>query len=236
LLLAAGLGTRLRPLTDTVPKCLVPVNGRPLLDYWLALLLEGGIERVLINTHWLHHAVEHHVAHSRWRERVDLVHEPALLGTGGTLLANAGYFGGEAFLVAHADNLARFDVHAFVAAWTTRRTGIDMVMMTFETDTPRSCGIVATDPHGTVREFHEKVADPPGRIANAAVYIVGPAVMSALRAVGGPVIDLSTEVIPRLIGRIRAHPNDGYLRDIGTPESLRRAERDFAPSLHQERC
>ena len=51
LLLAAGRGTRLRPLTDTVPKCLVPVQGRPLLDYWLALLFDAGVERVLINTH-----------------------------------------------------------------------------------------------------------------------------------------------------------------------------------------
>ena len=92
LLLAAGIGSRLRPLTDTTPKCLVPVHGRPLLDYWLDLVFQGGIERVLLNTHWLAPQVYDHVATSRWVARIDLVHEDALLGTGGTVLANRGWF------------------------------------------------------------------------------------------------------------------------------------------------
>src|SRR6185436_15356190 len=109
LLLAAGLGTRLRPLTDSVPKCLVPVQGRPLLDYWLELLAPGGIERMLINTHYLPQQVRDFVARSRWREGITLVHEEKLLGTGGTVLANRAFFGAAAFMVAHADNLTRFD-------------------------------------------------------------------------------------------------------------------------------
>lgn len=229
LLLAAGFGTRLRPITDTIPKCLVPINGKPLLGYWLDMLLGGPVDRALVNTHYLHREVEAFVARSPWRDRIDLVHEPELLGTGGTIQRNADYFGNEAFMVAHADNLARFDVAAFCRAWTTRRDGIDAVMMTFETDTPQSCGIVALDPDGTVREFHEKVANPPGNTANAAVYILGPAVVAFIRSLGKPFVDLSTEVIPHFLGRIRAHPNDGYLRDIGTPQSLDLAETEFEP-------
>jgi mannose-1-phosphate guanylyltransferase len=64
LLLAAGKGTRLRPLTDTVPKCLVPIHGRPLLAYWLDLLFSDGIERALITTHWLPEQVRGFVATS----------------------------------------------------------------------------------------------------------------------------------------------------------------------------
>ena len=75
LLLAAGLGTRLRPLTETVPKCLVPIHGKPLLDYWLEHLFDAGIERVLINLHWLPDVVRAHVAASPWNDRIDLVHE-----------------------------------------------------------------------------------------------------------------------------------------------------------------
>src|SRR3954465_6326893 len=95
LLLAAGIGSRLRPITDTTPKCLVEVQGRPLLDYWLDLVFEGGIERVLLNTHWLAPQVEAHVAKSRWADRIDLVYEETLLGTGGTVLANRDWFQGE---------------------------------------------------------------------------------------------------------------------------------------------
>jgi len=89
LLLAAGTGSRLGPVTATTPKCLLKINGRPLLDYWLELLFGAGIERVLINTHWLAEQVDAHVKASRWASRIDLVHEPALLGTGGTVLARA---------------------------------------------------------------------------------------------------------------------------------------------------
>src|SRR4051812_1294147 len=110
LLLAAGRGIRLRPITDTIPKCLVPIHGRPLLDYWLDRLLSNKIDRVLINTHYLADLVRAHAAASPWRSRIDLVHEDELLGTGGTIIANRTFFGRAPFLVGHADNLTGFDV------------------------------------------------------------------------------------------------------------------------------
>jgi mannose-1-phosphate guanylyltransferase len=228
LLLAAGLGTRLRPLTETVPKCLVPIHGKPLLDYWLDLLFEQDIiERVLVNTGHLAPLVRRHVAASRWRQRVDLVHEEQLLGTGGTVLANRGYFGNQAGLVAHGDNLTRFDLAALVARHRQRPRATLLTMMTFTTDQPASCGIVTIDNGGVVTEFHEKSADPPGDLANAAVYICEPAVFDLLAGLGKPVIDLSTELLPALMGRIITHHNADYHRDIGTPESLELAHREF---------
>jgi mannose-1-phosphate guanylyltransferase len=227
LLLAAGLGTRLRPLTDTVPKCLVPVHGRPLLDYWLALLGEGGVERMLINTHYLPDQVRDFIAHSPWRDKVTLVHEERLLGTGGTVLRNRQFFGGATFLVAHADNLTRFDVGAFARRHAQRPPGVDITMMTFETDAPSSCGIVEENSQGVVTAFHEKVANPPGRMANAAVYIFEPAIVDFLARLGREVVDLSTEVIPHFLGRICTFHNSDYHRDIGTLESLRRAEAEY---------
>src|SRR6185437_8511686 len=123
LLLAAGRGERLRPVTDTVPKCLVEIGGRPLLDYWFDLLFAAGIERILINTHWLADQVERHVAGSRWRMRIDLVHEQSLLGTGGTALANRQWLQRQPFLLAHADNLTDFDVAGLLRAHQTRPAG-----------------------------------------------------------------------------------------------------------------
>lgn len=229
LLLAGGLGTRLRPVTDTVPKCLVPIRGRPLLGYWFDLLFSAGIERAVVNTHYFAEAVAAFVAQSPWRARVALVHEPELLGTGGTVLANRAFFGEEPFIVAHADNLTRFDARAFMERHRSRPPGVAITMMTFATDAPRSCGIVELTADGVVRAFHEKVANPPGNLANGAVYIFEPEVVDFMARLGKPVIDLSTEVLPHYLNRIVAFHNADYHRDIGTLESLRLAEREFGP-------
>lgn len=230
LLLAAGKGTRLRPLTDTVPKCLVPIHGRPLLAYWLDLLFAGGIERALINTHWLADQVRDFVEASAWRSRIDLTHETELLGTGGTMLANRGYFGDRPFMAAHADNLSDLDVTALLAAHQRRPPDCVMTMLAFRTDDPSSCGILELDDRGVVRAFHEKVANPPGNLANGAVYIFEPEVMARIAAHGRPFVDLSLDVIPGLLNRIMVFETSGYHRDIGNAQSLHRAHFEFKPS------
>lgn len=230
LLLAAGLGTRLRPLTDTIPKCLVPIQGRPLLGIWFDLLFgSGAIERALVNTHWLESKVNEFVTQSNWRGRVDLVAEPVLLGTGGTIVANRAWLDGGPFLVAHADNLTDFDVAGLVRAHAARPAGCAITMLAFRTDNPQSCGILETDGRGVVRHFHEKVANPPGNLANAAVYVFEPEVADFALGFGRPFVDLSTEVIPHFLGRILAVETGGYHRDIGTPEALALAESEWRP-------
>lgn len=227
LLLAAGLGTRLRPITDTIPKCLVPIHGKPLLGYWLDMLLPNGIDRILINTHYLPDAVRAFVSASRWKDAIDLVHEDELLGTGGTIVKNRSFFVNQPFMVAHADNLTRFDVNAFIARHNARAAGVEITMMTFATDVPKSCGIVELDDKGIVRAFHEKVSNPPSNQANAAVYIFEPAVIGYMESLGKPFVDVSTEVIPKFLGHIQTFHNTDYHRDIGTPESLAAAELEF---------
>jgi len=229
LLLAGGMGLRLLPITATRPKCMVEINGRPLLDYWLELLFEAGIERALVNTHWLADQVTAFVRASRWTDRIDLVHEEELLGTGGTVLENRAWFQEKPFIVAHADNLTDFDVCGLIEAHHARPVGHAITMLGFRTDTPRSCGILELNERGTVVAFHEKVDDPPGNLANGAVYIFEPEIVDAIAMMGRPVVDLSTEIIPRFIGRILCVETRGYHRDIGTPESLRRAVADTSP-------
>jgi len=224
LLLAAGLGTRLRPLTLTTPKCLVPIQGKPLLDYWLESLFSADIERVLINTHWLANVVRDHVARSPFRDRIDLVHEDQLLGTGGTILANRKWFGAGPFLVAHADNLTNFNVAEFVAAHERRPRACVLTILAFRTDSPTSCGILEIGIQGIVTGFHEKVENPPGDLANAAVYICEPEIAAFIASLGKPNVDFSTEVIPAFLQRIYAVATDGYHRDIGTSEALSRAQ------------
>lgn len=228
LLLAAGLGTRLRPLTDEMPKCLVPIHGKPLLGYWFDLLLShDAIERILVNTHYLPEQVQRFIKRSPWVDRIETVYEEEPLGTGGTPLKNAAFFNGEAFMVVHADNLSTFDVSSFIKSHHERPPECVMTMMVFETDQPQNSGIVELDEQGVAVGFHEKVDNPPGNLANGAVYIFESEVIDFMHRYGRPVIDLSTEVLPYFVGRINTFLNANYHRDIGTPESLRKAEIEF---------
>lgn len=234
LLLAAGLGTRLRPLTLTVPKCLVPIQGKPLLDYWLRSLFVAGIERVLLNTHWLANVVRDHVSRSPFQHRIDLVYEPELLGTAGSILANRKWFGDGPFFVAHADNLTDFDVADFILAHQQRPRSCVLTMLAFRTDTPATCGILETETQNIVTGFHEKVENPPGDLANAAVYICEPEVPAFIASLGKQRVDFSTEVIPSFLNRIYAVPTKGYHRDIGTSEALSRAQVECMTMLRKK--
>jgi mannose-1-phosphate guanylyltransferase len=227
LLLAAGLGIRLRPLTDHLPKCLVPIHGRPLLDYWMETLIGHGIEEVLINTHYLPQPVHRFLENSSWLPWITLVNETVLLGTGGTILKNREFFKNESLLVAHADNLTIFDAEAFIRSHMERPPDTCMTMMLFEADDPQSCGIVELDSRGVVQAFHEKVSAPPGNLANAAVYIFEPAIFDRLAEKNKEEIDLSTEVIPALTGHINTYRNVSYHRDIGNIPSWKEANRNF---------
>jgi mannose-1-phosphate guanylyltransferase len=228
LLLAAGLGTRLRPLTDTVPKCMVDIDGRPLLDHWIRLLGDAGVTDILVNLHHLPAPVEQYLAGIRRPGvRIETVHEERLLMTGGTVLKNRGFFRGEPAMVIHADNLSLFDVKGFMRRFETRARHIDITMMTFRTDAPHTCGIVEVDDEGTVVAFHEKVACPPGDLANGAVYIFAPAAIDFMDGLKKETIDLSTEVLPHFLGRINTFRNDMYHRDIGTIDSLRAARVEY---------
>jgi mannose-1-phosphate guanylyltransferase len=227
-LLAAGFGSRLKPLTDTLPKCLVPINGKPLLDYWLTMLTEAGIGPILVNLHYLADTVMGHLVQSKYRANIIPVFESQLLGTGGSVLKNKELLGREPFFLVHADNLSHFDPRAFMARHSARPGRCDITMMTFVTDSPQTCGIVDIDAEGVVTNFREKPENASSRLANAAVYIVEPTVLLFLETLGRDIIDFSQDVIPHYLGRIYTFHNTRYHRDIGTPESYEHALRDSA--------
>lgn len=227
LLLAAGLGTRLRPITDTLPKCLVEIHGRPLLDYWVELLSRGGIDHILVNLHFLPERVKSYLDTCGYPVNITTVYEEELLGTGGTLLKNREFFAGEPAMLIHADNLSLFDVRAFIQRFASREEFVEMTMMTFRTDAPETCGIVELDADGLVQAFHEKVRNPPTNLANGAVYILAPAVIEFIAGLGKEKVDFSTEVLPNFIGRINTFHNSTYHRDIGTVESLLAARSEY---------
>lgn len=219
LLLAAGLGTRLRPITNTIPKCLVPINGKPLLEYWLENLSKFGITEFLINTSYLYNQVEDFIKNSQYKKNTTLIHEVELLNTGGTLLSNKDFFNDEPFMLVHADNLSFCNFNDFIDAHKNRPKYTEITMMLFKSDNPSSCGIVQLDENHVVQKFYEKVENPPSNLANGAVYICEPSVLEFLESINKKDIDFSNEVLPHYMGKINTFMNNNYHRDIGSIES-----------------
>ncbi len=214
---------------------MVPIMGRPLLDYWMELLGPAGVcSEILINTHYLPEPVRHFAEVSPYRNNISLLHEEVLLGTAGSLARHASRLGTDAVFVAHADNLTLFDLEEFVRAYRNRPAGSIGTMMTFETDSPSTCGIVELDRSGIVRGFHEKVEHPPSNLANAAVFIFSPEALPIIRELSQhEAADISKDVIPYMLGRLNTWKNDVYHRDIGSPVALAAAEAEF-PGIYKQ--
>jgi mannose-1-phosphate guanylyltransferase len=220
-LLAAGFGSRLMPITATLAKCMVPILGMPLLAHWLMICESLGIRNIVVNTHHLADQVQNFIKTSRYKNCVDIQYEVCLSGTAGTLLRNAYKFNLKPTLVAHADNWCVCDFHEFVSTHQKNaREGYEITMMTFRAKNPEQCGIVVVDDHDVVTKFYEKKKNPPGNLANAAIYILEPSVFEWIK--NNPhVTDFSEDVIPRFLGKIKSWENSGLLVDIGTPEALK---------------
>lgn len=221
ILLAAGFGTRLKPLTEKIPKCLVPIGDQPILDIWMENLSKVGVEKFLINTHYLAEQVADYVEGSAYKKQVTLTFEPQLLGTAGTILANLNFFSNEDGLVVHADNYCLADIAAFIRAHKNRPLECLMTMLVFRTDNPSGCGIVEVDSSGIVQGFHEKVGNPPGNLANGAIYILSQELIEMLGKQYSGFSEFTVDIIPNLVGRIFAYETREVFIDIGTPEAYK---------------
>jgi D,D-heptose 1,7-bisphosphate phosphatase len=226
ILLAAGLGTRLRPLTDTVPKCLVPIGGRLLLDYWMDRLVEAGVREARINTHALADRVREYIARINQFGplRLSESYEPELLGSAGTIAANADLAENtDDVIIIYADNLSDVDLGRMLAFH--RGHGDPFTMLLFRAPNPRACGIAELDALGRVVSFVEKPKEPQSDLANAGIYIVSAAAYREIAAMKA--FDLGFDVLPRFVGRMRGWPWEGYHKDVGTHEALASARAEF---------
>jgi mannose-1-phosphate guanylyltransferase len=217
LLLAGGKGTRLSPLTDFIPKCLAPIQGRPLIDYWISALVENEITEIIINTHHLNNLVESYIENSTWKNIVTIVYEPSLLGTGGTILQNQVFFQKDDFLVAHADNMFNFTLEELFKSHKNRDQKSIATMLTFYTDEPYNCGVVSVDENSIIQKFDEKNPLLSERsLANAAIYIFSNKIYDYFESDPGDFTDLSLDIIPKMIGSINCCIHAGEIIDIGT--------------------
>ena len=228
-LLAAGPGSRLRPITDTVPKCLVPIQGTPMLSIWLQMCQRFGIEEVLINVNAHAASVCEFLRRETHGPRVRVVVEEQLLGSAGTLRANRDWvIADEFFWVFYADVLNRADLEGMLRMHRKRNPAATLGV--YEVPDPRRCGIVMADRDGVIQQFVEKPEHPAGNLAFSGLMIGTQEVLDAIPAVTPA--DIGFHVLPQLAGRMLAYSISDYLLDIGTMENYEKAQATW-PGLRE---
>jgi mannose-1-phosphate guanylyltransferase len=234
LLLAAGLGTRLRPLTDSIPKCLVPIGGRPLLGWWLELLEREQVTDLRINLHHFPEQVEQFLSEYRGPISVETVWEPELLGSAGTIVANREFIEhGDPFFILYGDNLTNVRLRDLLEH--NRRHPAILTVGLFHAENPSACGIAELENgrEGLISRFVEKPSHPKSDLASAGMFVARPELLRELHPDATPPYDFGGRVMPSLEGRMNGIVLDGYIRDIGTHRSLQLSIEEW-PGISEE--
>ena len=226
LVLAGGEGTRLRPLTTTVPKPVLPLVNRPFISYMIDWLAGHGFDEIVLSCGFLADGVRTVVGDGDGRIRIRYVTEPEPLGTAGGVKFAEDILE-ERFAVLNGDVLTDMDLSRL---WDDHaRRGARATLALIEVDDPSAYGLVLTDAEGRVTDFLEKPDEPvPGHAAliNAGAYVLEREILEPVPA--GRSVSFEREVFPSLVGDgLYACPLRSYWLDIGTPERYLQATRDI---------
>ncbi len=223
MILAAGTGSRLRPLTNSVPKPMIPIGGRPLLEHTVRLLQSHGFDELVVNLHHLPEKIREHFGDgSRFDVHLHYAEEAQLLGTAGAVrqVAASGFFAEEEFLVFYGDNLINADL---TSLWDEHlATGAQATIGLVWMPDPQDRGIVGTTSDGRIDRLIEKpTADQVFNdyLINAGVYAMGPDLIHTIPLQGAP--DFAADVFPSALHRgqrLVGHRLQGQLLSTDTPE------------------
>ena len=226
--LAGGFGTRLRPLTLTRPKHLLPIANRPHIEHVFDLLLRHGIDEVVLMTSYLADAFADTVAGAERRGmKLEVTHEAEPLGTAGAFKNAEHLVGDDAFLAFNGDVLTNVDLSAVIDRHRRREAEASIVLT--PVDDPSAYGVVPTKADGSVLGFIEKPPRDlaPSNLINAGIYVLEPSILERIPV--NRVWSAERELFPRLVAegaRLFAMGTDAYWMDIGTPEKYVRANMD----------
>jgi len=227
LILSAGLGTRLRPLTDVMPKPMVPLAGKPLLEHLVRLCARFGVRDIAVNLHYLPHVVTDHFGDgAAFGVRLLYGLEAELLGTAGAVNSFREFFS-EPFFVIYGDVLFEVDLEAVAAAHA--QSGATATVGLYRVDNPTECGLVDRDETGRILRFVEKPPVAFTDLANAGLYVMSPKVLDYIPESG--FCDFGHDVFPAMLAAgepLYGHVLDGYVMDIGSPQKYERAKRHVA--------
>ncbi|MEP6887820.1 MAG: nucleotidyltransferase family protein [Nitrospirales bacterium] len=233
MILAAGLGTRLRPLTNTIPKPLLPVGGTPLIVWNLLLLRHHGIRDVIINLHHLGELIEKELGDgSTVGMRISYSHEPTILGTGGGLKQAETFFEGESFLVLNGDTLCELDVGA-LCRFHRHENPLATMVVRDDPDVDR-WGALEVNAQQRIVRINGRGRGDDGPVMKrmfAGVHIVHPRLLRTLPA------DRESSIIDAYVREIEqgepvfGYPLHGYWSDVGTPQRYAEAQADVKRGL-----
>jgi mannose-1-phosphate guanylyltransferase len=230
-ILVGGLGTRLRPLTLSAPKPMLPTAGEPFLTHLIARIREAGIRHVVLGTSYRAEVFEHHFGDgAALGVELEYVVETEALGTGGGIRNVAEALRGDTVLVFNGDNLIGVDLNAFVRAHES--SGADVTLCLHRVPDARPYGCVPTDADGRVRAFLEKDPNPVTDQINAGLYAFRRPVIDTIPT--GRPVSVERETFPGLLERgaeIRGFVNAGYWRDFGTPADFVAGSADLVRGL-----
>jgi mannose-1-phosphate guanylyltransferase len=223
-ILAAGHGTRLRPITERTAKCLLPIQGVPLLQIWLDNCKRSGVTDVLVNAHSHAGQVRECARLQASEVRIVVSEEKELLGSAGTLAENREFVAAEQeFFVLYGDVLTNMDLTELLRLH--REKGMTATLGVYRVPDPRRCGIVELDGTGVVSRFVEKPEHPNSDLAFAGVMVAGPDIFDYIPQERPA--DIGFHLLPKLVGKMAAMEVQGFLLDIGTMENYRAAERSW---------
>jgi len=224
--LVGGFGTRLRPLTETVKKELLPLVDRPILDHVLDHLARHGVHEVVLSSPYLEEAFHPFIEARQGDPTITWITEAAPLGTGGAIVNALGALGSDPFFALNGDILTDLDLTGMLASHREREAVVTISL--HHVEDARAFGLVATDERGRVVEFLEKPLDPlPGDV-NAGTYVLEPAVLHPWSA--DRELSIEREIFPSVIasgGAVFGYLADAYWLDLGTPEKYLQAHFDL---------
>lgn len=232
MILAAGRGTRLKSLTQELPKPMLPLGGKPLLEWTLGLLRRHGITKVAINLHHKPRVVIDYFGDGR-RFGMEITYsiEERILGTAGALSKLRDYFE-ETFVLIYGDTFTNLDLSALERFH--RQRGAKATIALLDVERPWDSGIVEIDSENRIIRFVEK--PPPeevfSNLANGGVYVLEPPVLEFIPS--NTFYDFGNDLFPALIARgvaVFGYPIKDYLIDIGTVESYSQAEADLLKGI-----
>ncbi|HHX76951.1 MAG TPA: NDP-sugar synthase [Firmicutes bacterium] len=226
MILAAGLGTRLRPLTNTVSKPMVPMAGRPCMEHIVSLLRKHGYTDIIANLHYLPEQIKGYFGDgSRFGVKLSYSLEEELLGTAGGLKKVQDFFGNESFLVISGDALTDIDLSEFLSFH--KATGGLASLALKEVTDPSRFGVVLKNEAGLITAFQEKPAreEAISNLANTGIYLFEPAIFSYIPP--QTFYDFARDVFPRLLAdgkRMPGYETNRYWCDVGNLETYRESQ------------
>lgn len=220
-ILSAGLGTRLGSLTRDLPKVMVPIAGKPMLEHHVDWLKRFGVEEFYLNLHYLPEAITGYFGDgSRWEVRISYFHEAELRGTAGSLHGFRDCLD-ETFLVQYGDVFSRLDLARLARFHRERRAAASLVV--HPSSHPHDSDIVEVNSEGRIRNLHHKPGDDRfGNLGNAGAYLLEPSVLESLGP-EGVAEDFCRDLFPRMMAKeepVFGFDTEDLLLDVGTPERL----------------